>query len=98
LGEEIIILGRESEVWRNNAMESFTSTPVYKGNRLYTTIKRGELICSNAENGEEIWTLKLAPDQVHASPTWADGKLYVPMFDGKVSVVKDNGEEGEIIS
>ena len=98
LGEEIIILDRESEVWRNNAMEAFTSTPVYKDNRLYTTIKRGELICSDAENGEEIWTLKLAPDQVHASPTWADGKLYVPMFDGKVSVVKDKGEEGEIIS
>ena len=98
LGDEIIILDRESEVWRNNAMEAFTSTPVYKDNRLYTTIKRGELICSDAENGEEIWTLKLAPDQVHASPTWADGKLYVPMFDGKVSVVKDKGEEGEIIS
>ncbi len=98
LGEEIIILDRESEVWRNNAMEAFTSTPVYKDNRLYTTIKRGELICSDAENGEEIWTLKLAPDQVHASPTWADGKLYVPMFDGKVSVVKDKGDEGEIIS
>jgi outer membrane protein assembly factor BamB len=98
LGGEIIILDRESEVWRNNAMEAFTSTPVYKDNRLYTTIKRGELICSDAENGEEIWTLKLAPDQVHASPTWADGKLYVPMFDGKVSVVKDRGEEGEIIS
>lgn len=98
LGEEIIILDRESEVWRNNTMEAFTSTPVYKDNRLYTTIKRGELICSDAENGEEIWTLKLAPDQVHASPTWADGKLYVPMFDGKVSVVKDNGDEGEILS
>jgi outer membrane protein assembly factor BamB len=98
LGEEVIILDRESEVWRNNAMEAFTSTPVYKDNRLYTTIKRGELICSDAENGEEIWTLKLAPDQVHASPTWADGKLYVPMFDGKVSVVKDKGDEGEIIS
>ena len=98
LGEEIIILDRESEVWRNNAMEAFTSTPVYKDNRLYTTIKRGELICSDAENGEEIWTLKLAPDQVHASPTWADGKLYVPMFDGKVSVVKGKGDEGEIIS
>ena len=98
LGEEIIILDRESEVWRNNAMEAFTSTPVYKDNRLYTTIKRGELICSDAENGEEIWTLKLAPDQVHASPIWADGKLYVPMFDGKVSVVNDKGNEGEIIS
>ena len=98
LGEEIIILDRESEVWRNNAMEAFTSTPVYKDNRLYTTIKRGELICSDAENGEEIWTLKLAPDQVHASPTWADGTVYVPMVDCKVSVVKDKGDEGEIIS
>ncbi len=98
LGEDILILDKESEVWRNNRMEAFTSTPVYKDNRLYTTIKRGELICSDADSGEEIWTLKLAPDQVHASPTWADGKLYVPMFDGQVSVVKDKGEEGEIIS
>ena len=35
--------------------------------------------------------MKLAPDQIHASPTWADGKLYVPMFDGKVFVVTDEG-------
>ena len=34
--------------------------------------------------------IKISPDQVHASPLWADGKLYVPMFDGKVSVVEDS--------
>ena len=44
------------------------------------------------------WVLKLAPDQVHASPTWADGKLYVPMFNGKLFVVADRGGEGKIIS
>ena len=79
-------------------MEAFTSTPVYKDDRVYTTIKRGELICLDAGTGEEIWTLKLAPDQVHASPVWADGKLFVPMFDGQVSVVKDTGHEGVVIS
>ena len=98
LYEEILILGKEDEVWRNNSMEAFTSTPVYKDDRVYSTIKRGELICLDAGTGEEIWTLKLAPDQVHASPVWADGKLFVPMFDGQVSVVKDTGQEGVILS
>ena len=72
-------------------MESFTSTPVYKDGRVYTTIKRGELVCLDADTGEEHWVLKLSPDQVHASPTWADGKLFVPMFDGKVFIVVDRG-------
>ena len=50
LNEEILILGKEDEVWRNNSMEAFTSTPVYKDDRVYTTIKRGELICLDAED------------------------------------------------
>ena len=96
-GEEILPLGKEDEAWRNNHMESFTSTPVYRDGRLYTTIKRGELVCTDASTGKDHWVLKLAPDQVHASPTWADDKLYVPMFDGKVSVVKDEGKEGRLL-
>lgn len=98
LNEDILLLGKDSEVWRNSSMEAFTSSPVYRSGRLYTTIKRGELVCLNADTGEEIWVIKLAPDQVHASPTWADNKLYVPMFDGKVSVVKEDGNEAKIIS
>ena len=98
INEDILLLGKESEVWRNSSMEAFTSSPVYRSGRLYTTIKRGELVCLNADTGEEIWVIKLAPDQVHASPTWADNKLYVPMFDGKVSVVKEDGIEAKIIS
>ena len=98
VGEEIQLLGKEDEVWRNNSMEAFTSTPVYRNGRLYTTIKRGELVCVDAETGEDIWVLKLAPDQVHASPLWADGKLFVPMFDGRISVVSDEGDSGKILS
>ncbi len=98
VGEEIMILGKEDEVWRNNSMEAFTSTPAYNNGRLYSTIKRGELVCVDADTGEDAWVLKLAPDQVHASPIWADGKLFVPMFDGKVSVVSDDGDSGRLIS
>ena len=98
LNEDLIVLNKDSEVWRNNSMEAFTSSPVYRDGRLMYTTKRGELVCLAADSGEEIWTLKLAPDQVHASPTWADGKLYVPMFDGRVSVVKEDGNEAEILA
>ena len=98
VGEELLVLGKDDEVWRNSSMESFTSSPVYKDGRIYTTIKRGELVCMDADTGEEHWVLKLAPDQVHASPTWAEGKLYVPMFDGKVFIVVDKGDTGEVIS
>ena len=97
-GEEMLILGKEDEKWRNNELEAFTSTPTYREGRVYCTIKTGELLCVAADTGKIIWSLKLAPDQVHASPTWADGKLYVPMFDGKFCVVKDNGAAGEILS
>ena len=93
LGESILQLDQSSEVWRNEDIESFTSSPVLYNDRVYTTIKTGELICNDAQSGETLWTLKLAPDQIHAAPTWADGKLFVPMFDGHVFVVKDKGLE-----
>ena len=84
------------EVWRNNSMESFTSTPVYRNGRLYTTIKRGELVCIDAQTGEEIRCSSWLRS-VHASPLWADGKPFVPMFDGKISVVVDEGDSGRIL-
>ena len=96
-GEGMLVLGKGDEKWRNNELEAFTSTPVYRDGRVYSTIKTGELLCVDADTGKIVWRLKLAPDQVHASPLWADGKLYVPMFDGKCFIVKDKGETGEII-
>ena len=96
-GEPALVLGKDDEKWRNNELEAFTSTPVYRENRIYSTSKTGVLLCLNAATGDIIWRVKLAPDQVHASPLWADGKLYVPMFDGKCFIVKDKGDSGEIL-
>ena len=55
LGDDILILGKDNELWRNNGIEAFTSTPVYREGRVYSTIKRGELVCLDAETGEEHW-------------------------------------------
>jgi outer membrane protein assembly factor BamB len=98
VGEDILVLGKDYEIWRNNGIEAFTSTPVYRQGRVYSTIKRGELVCLDANTGEEHWVLKLAPDQIHASPTWADGKLYVPMFNGKVFVIEDKGSSAKVLT
>ena len=46
------------------------SSPVLHKDRVYTTIKTGELFCNDAESGKTIWIVKLAPDQIHAAPTW----------------------------
>jgi outer membrane protein assembly factor BamB len=96
-GEPILVLDNDFEAWRNDEIESFTSSPVLYNNRVYTSVKTGELFCNDAHSGETHWKLKLAPDQIHASPIWADEKIYVPLFDGSVYVVEDHGDYAEIL-
>lgn len=93
---DAVVLGREAEVWRN-PLGIFTSSPTLAGNRVYQLIKTGELCCVNADTGEVLWRLKLAPDQLHASPLFADGKLYVPMHNGMLYVIKPSDAGGEIL-
>ena len=97
-GPKPIILGKEVEGWRNDDFVAFSSSPIMVNNRVYGTIATGSLVCADATTGKTIWSEKLAPDQLHASPAYADGKLYVPMLHGTVSVVKDAGDKATVIS
>jgi outer membrane protein assembly factor BamB len=92
---ELQILGREAEIWRNDALTAFTSSPVLADGRIYSTIATGSLLCVDADTGETLWSEKLAPDQIHASPTYGDGKLYVPMFEGGFHVIKPGKDKAE---
>lgn len=85
------LLGKDAIVWQNN-LEAFTSSPVLVGNRIYVTVRTGELCCVNADTGAVMWKKKLAPDQIHASPLWADGKLYVPMNNGSFYILRPSDE------
>ena len=96
--KEQLILDKSTELWRNDNHVAFTSSPVLVKDRLYTTSATGDLYCVNADNGKELWHKKLAPDQIHASPTYGDGKLYVPLFGGEFYILKPGEKDAEILS
>lgn len=97
-GGPVVELGPDDELWRNDALASFTSSPVLQGDRVYITVQTGELHACDATTGETIWRLRLAPDQIHASPAWGDGKLYVPMNNGSFHIVRPGAEGGEVLN
>ncbi|BCX47219.1 serine/threonine protein kinase [Haloferula helveola] len=96
--DEQLVLGKEAEVWRNNDHVAFTSSPVLAEGKLFTTIATGELLCTEPETGKTLWKKKLAPDQIHASPAYGDGKLFVPMFDGHFFVLDPGDSDAEVLS
>lgn len=97
-GVSPLVLNNASEVWRNNELASFTSSPVLVGNRIYNTVFTGELCCVDADTGELLWRERLATDQIHASPAFGDGKLYVPMNNGSFYVINPTDDGAEILS
>ncbi len=90
------VLDYSYEKWRQE-MIMFTSSPVIVGDRIYQTVLQGDLLCIDANTGEILWKEKLANEQLHASPLYADGKLYVPMVDGDFYIIKPTDEKAEIL-
>ncbi|MCR9246913.1 MAG: PQQ-binding-like beta-propeller repeat protein [bacterium] len=86
-GDKMLRLDRAAELWRNDLV-AFTSSPVLVDNRAYQTVATGELVCIDADTGKKLWHQKLAPDQIHASPAYGDGRLWVPMNNGKFFVIE----------
>jgi len=97
-GPKPLVLGKDAEIWRNDDFMAFSSSPLLVNGRVYSTIATGSLLCADAATGKLIWSEKLAPDQLHASPAYADGKFYVPMHNGSVHVLKDAGDKAQILS
>ncbi len=97
-GPKPVVLTKEAELWRNDEFMAFSSSPLLVNGRVYSTIATGSLLCADAATGKLLWSEKLAPDQLHASPAYADGKFYVPMHNGTVHVLKDAGDKAQIVS
>lgn len=80
------------EVWRTT-LEMFTSSPTLHDGKIYQMVKTGSLYCVDAESGEIHWEKKLANSQLHASPTYADGRLFISTFPGTFYVINVSGDE-----
>ena len=81
------VLPTSAELWRNDLV-AFTSSPVLVGGRAYAMTATGDLNCVDVTSGEVLWHEKLGDSQLHASPTFAEGKLYIPMADGSFHVIR----------
>ena len=97
-GPKPLVLPATAEIWRNDEFTAFSSSPLLVNNRVYSTVATGSLLCADATTGKTIWQEKLSPDQLHASPAYADGKFYIPMQNGSVYVVKDAGDKATVVS
>jgi len=95
---EPVTLTHDDEVWRNNDLCNFSSSPILVGDKVYVTNATGELISVDANSGKILWHEKLGPDQIHASPIFADGKIYTAMFEGSFNIVKPEADKGKLLS
>ena len=85
---------------KNSDVTSDVPTPAfYDGDFFVLCKKKSSLSRVDPKTGEAKWTVsnsELGRVQYEASPTVADGKVYVINFDGNVTVV--NADDGGVIS
>jgi outer membrane protein assembly factor BamB len=86
-----------AELWRAD-VSALSSSPIVQDGVVYQVDMTGELRALDLETGAELWHVKLGPDQLHASPVWADGHLYIPLHDGSFHIVRVAREGGEVVS
>ncbi len=78
-------------------ISSDVPTPLYYGGRFYILHgNRSTLSCVKPGTGEILWAERLGRTEFEASPTAADGKIYLMDHGGKVYVVKA-GDQFELI-
>jgi outer membrane protein assembly factor BamB len=95
--KEPAILDQNAELWRNSEI-LLTSSPTFANGTIYLVNKVGELCAIDPKTGAVDWRHKLGADQLHASPIFADSKLYIPMrYDG-FYVIKPGEKGGEVLS
>ena len=92
------VLDKTAEAWRNDDLSAVSSSPVLVGKNLYLTDKTGFLDCIDAETGKILWKEKLAPDQLHASPLYAEGKLYLPFQNGLFYIVQPGATGAKVLA
>lgn len=90
------LLDPSAVVWKAS-IASISSSPVIVGSTIYQVNKTGELIALNADTGKIAWKKALALNQLHASPTYADGKLYLPLEEGHFFIVRPTPTEAVVL-
>jgi outer membrane protein assembly factor BamB len=85
-------------VWQNNRLSPRRVSPVIYGERIYMG-KGSVLVGGNLSDGEVVWQERLPGiNDVWASPLYTAAGIFVFDAAGKVVVVKDNGDDAEVVA
>lgn len=78
-------------LWKKREYTSHTLmlTPVIKDGLIYTITSKNVLMCIDASNGAEVWSVKLKPGvEYNASPVYAEGNIWFFSVKGDVFAIK----------
>lgn len=69
------------EIWSDPDISTSTSSPILVGDRIYVTKEKGELVSVDVNTGKVFWSYPLGIEQRNASPFFADGRIYAPIYE-----------------
>ena len=83
--------------WRFPDNTPDVPSPLVKDGLVYLCRENGNLLCLDAQSGEEVYHERTERDRHRSSPVWADGHLYLTSRGGRVTVVRA-GRDFEIVA
>jgi outer membrane protein assembly factor BamB len=88
--QPVMVERSQVELW-SAQLSTSASSPILVDDRVYVVTEKGSLCAVDVNNGNIAWQLQLGIEQRNSSPTFADGKLYVPILEDP----KTGGTGGE---
>ncbi len=85
------------QIWKLQRGTPDVPSPLIHDGLVYLCRENGDLICLDAETGEQLYRQRTHRHRHRSSPVYANGYIYLTARDGVVSVVKA-GREFEIVA
>ena len=90
-------LGPKNILWENN-LGADVPSPTTDGRLIYVLGDKGIMVALDARSGEVVWDrIRIEPGIYSASPTLADGQIYVISEDGTTSVLQ-TGQKFKVLA
>ena len=82
------------QIWHYETTDSVDSSPLVRNNKVFITLWNEEVIALTANTGELIWNYDTNGSNSKSSPTYYEGEVYVPSYEGVIYVLDaDTGSE-----
>ena len=85
------------QIWKLQRGTPDVPSPLIHDGLVYLCRENGDLICINANSGQQLYLERTHRQRHRASPVYANGHIYLTARDGVVNVIKA-GREFEIVA